>query len=148
MSLLSLLISAPGLAQSPTPVPLRFKDVTGHSVNMVTTEMFNDTSEKDMVAADFNGDGLIDIFVVRKELGYDPSNPASKNKMPIVLLNDRQTIGGYPKIGAALSLDTALLAQSMPGTRVQFMEIDPADAHNALHLAHSRYQRHLPKELA
>ena len=30
---------------------------------------------------------------------------------PIVLMNDRQTIGGYPKIGSVLSLDIAALAQ-------------------------------------
>ncbi|MBT4520718.1 MAG: biotin-dependent carboxyltransferase family protein, partial [Halieaceae bacterium] len=39
---------------------------------------------------------------------------------PIVLLNDRQTIGGYPKIGSALSLDAARLAQLTPGGSVHF----------------------------
>ena len=56
---------------------------------------------------------------------------------PIVLLNDRQTIGGYPKIGSALSLDTAALAQLTPGGRVYFTPISPHAAHNALHLAAS-----------
>ncbi|GHD27674.1 biotin-dependent carboxyltransferase family protein [Parahalioglobus pacificus] len=54
---------------------------------------------------------------------------------PIVLLNDRQTIGGYPKIGAALSLDLALLAQLRPGQQVHFTPISQHEAHNALHLA-------------
>lgn len=57
---------------------------------------------------------------------------------PIVLLNDRQTIGGYPKIGAALSLDTARLAQLRPGGGVRFRAISPEEAHNALHLARAR----------
>ena len=60
---------------------------------------------------------------------------------PIVLLNDRQTIGGYPKIGAALSLDTARLAQLTPGGTVHFAPITPYAAHNALHLAASFRQR-------
>jgi biotin-dependent carboxylase-like uncharacterized protein len=60
---------------------------------------------------------------------------------PIVLLQDRQTIGGYPKIGAALSLDTARLAQLMPGGRVRFTAISPYEAHNALNLAASRFSR-------
>ncbi len=60
---------------------------------------------------------------------------------PIVLLNDRQTIGGYPKIGSALSLDTAHLAQLAPGGVVHFAPITPHAAHNALHLAHSFRQR-------
>ena len=60
---------------------------------------------------------------------------------PIVLLNDRQTIGGYPKIGSALSLDTARLAQLRPGGTVHFAPISPHGAHNALHLAHSQALR-------
>jgi biotin-dependent carboxylase-like uncharacterized protein len=56
---------------------------------------------------------------------------------PIVLLNDRQTIGGYPKIGSALSLDAAHLAQLTPGDIVNFAPITPHAAHNALHLAAS-----------
>ncbi|KKO49070.1 allophanate hydrolase [Arsukibacterium sp. MJ3] len=54
---------------------------------------------------------------------------------PIVLLNDRQTLGGYPKIGAVLSLDCALLAQAVAGTQVYFTPINPQQAHNALCLA-------------
>lgn len=38
---------------------------------------------------------------------------------PIVLLNDRQTIGGYPRLGALTPLAVARLAQCMPGTQVQ-----------------------------
>jgi biotin-dependent carboxylase-like uncharacterized protein len=60
---------------------------------------------------------------------------------PIVLLNDRQTIGGYPKIGSALSLDAAKLAQLTPGGRVNFTPISIHEAHNALHLAQSFSQR-------
>jgi len=60
---------------------------------------------------------------------------------PIVLLNDRQTIGGYPKIGSALSLDTARLAQLTPGGTVHFAPITPHGAHNALHLAQSFARR-------
>jgi len=60
---------------------------------------------------------------------------------PIVLLNDRQTIGGYPKIGSALSLDAARLAQLRPGGIVNFAPISPHGAHNALHLADSLSRR-------
>ena len=54
---------------------------------------------------------------------------------PIVLLNDRQTIGGYPKIGTALSLDTARLSQLVPGCSVHFAPITVHTAHRALDLA-------------
>ena len=60
---------------------------------------------------------------------------------PIVLLNDRQTIGGYPKIGSALSLDCGHLAQLRPGGTVHFAPVSPHGAHNALHLAASFSRR-------
>ena len=52
-----------------------------------------------------------------------------------MLLNDRQTIGGYPKIGSALSLDAARLGQLVAGNTVHFTPITPATARRALQLA-------------
>ncbi|MFT4518211.1 MAG: biotin-dependent carboxylase-like uncharacterized protein [Halioglobus sp.] len=61
---------------------------------------------------------------------------------PIVLLNDRQTIGGYPKIGSALSLDAARMSQLTAGATMHFAPISIGTAHKALDLArrfsHSR----------
>lgn len=42
---------------------------------------------------------------------------------PIVLLNDRQTIGGYPRLGALTPLALAQLAQCMPGALVRFRAV-------------------------
>lgn len=60
---------------------------------------------------------------------------------PIVLLNDRQTIGGYPKIGSMISLDTARIAQLLPGAKVHFEEITIDDAHNLHCLAQAKFER-------
>ena len=59
---------------------------------------------------------------------------------PIVLLNDRQTLGGYPKIGSVLSLDGALLAQAGAGTEVYFTPVTVELAHHALCLAQVRFK--------
>lgn len=59
---------------------------------------------------------------------------------PIVLLNDRQTIGGYPKIGSVFSLDIPTLTQRLPGTKVHFEAISIDEAQRFLHLAHFREQ--------
>ncbi|MDP5064506.1 MAG: biotin-dependent carboxyltransferase family protein [Haliea sp.] len=59
---------------------------------------------------------------------------------PIVLLNDRQTIGGYPKLGAALSVDAARMSQLIPGGTVHFAAITSQTAHNVLHLQQWRLQ--------
>ncbi|ATH81048.1 allophanate hydrolase [Ectopseudomonas mendocina] len=42
---------------------------------------------------------------------------------PIVLLNDRQTIGGYPRLGALTPLAVARLAQCLPGDRVRLRPV-------------------------
>ena len=60
---------------------------------------------------------------------------------PIVLMNDRQTIGGYPKIGSAIPLDTAKLAQLSPGSTIRFEAITAEYAHNLHSLAKSRFER-------
>jgi len=60
---------------------------------------------------------------------------------PIVLLNDRQTIGGYPKIGAVISLDTAKLSQLGQGGKVHFEPISMEKAHNLFHLNVSVFNR-------
>ena len=60
---------------------------------------------------------------------------------PIVLLNDRQTIGGYPKIGSVSSIDTAKLGQLNQGGKVRFEPISMEQAHNLFHLNLSRFNR-------
>jgi biotin-dependent carboxylase-like uncharacterized protein len=47
---------------------------------------------------------------------------------PIILLNERQTIGGYPKIGSVIPMDCYRLAQARPGTTVAFKEIGLEEA--------------------
>ncbi|MBS3804648.1 MAG: biotin-dependent carboxyltransferase [Oleiphilaceae bacterium] len=46
---------------------------------------------------------------------------------PIVLLQDRQTIGGYPKIGTLAAADCSRLAQKPPGSQIRFRFADLAD---------------------
>ena len=45
------------------------------------------------------------------------------NGQPIIMMADRQTVGGYPKIGTVISVDLPLLAQAKPGMRVNFIEV-------------------------
>ncbi|MCH9691214.1 MAG: biotin-dependent carboxyltransferase family protein [Gammaproteobacteria bacterium] len=50
---------------------------------------------------------------------------------PIVLMRDRQTIGGYPKIGCVTAKDLSRLAQCLPGSSVQFYKASLESAQKA-----------------
>lgn len=52
--------------------------------------------------------------------------PADGN--PIILLADRQTTGGYPKIAQVAAVDLPLLAQAKPGDTLRFTEITHSEA--------------------
>jgi KipI family sensor histidine kinase inhibitor len=56
---------------------------------------------------------------------------------PIVLMADRQTIGGYPKIGHVIAVDLPRLAQARTGDIVRFQEITIEEA-QALYLEQER----------
>ncbi|MCO7248024.1 biotin-dependent carboxyltransferase family protein [Halomonas sp. 5021] len=47
---------------------------------------------------------------------------------PIVLMNDRQTIGGYPRLGALTPTACATLAQCLPGTQVWLTPVSVSQA--------------------
>jgi allophanate hydrolase subunit 2 len=48
---------------------------------------------------------------------------------PIVLLADRQTTGGYPKIAAVISADLPALGRSRIGTTIGFESVTLSEAH-------------------
>jgi biotin-dependent carboxylase-like uncharacterized protein len=66
-----------------------------------------------------------------------------KDGQPILLLKERQTIGGYPKIGTVLSIDCFKLAQMKIGTIVRFEEIDINTAQNKLKDFYSTFNKNL-----
>ncbi len=51
-----------------------------------------------------------------------------KSGQPIILLKDRQTIGGYAKIGSVLSIDCFKLSQAKAGTAIRFQAISLEEA--------------------
>ena len=80
---------------------------------------------------------LVDFYtrVMRLEVGARPEIPAPgawlyADGQPIVLMADRQTTGGYPKIASVASVDLPLLAQRVPGETLRFapVTLDEAQA--------------------
>ena len=66
--------------------------------------------------------------------------------LPIILMHDRQTIGGYPKLGSVISLDMSQLAQLKPGGLVSFKPVTMAEARR-IRLAADRMYRQLNPEV-
>jgi antagonist of KipI len=64
--------------------------------------------------------------------------------LPIVLMADRGTSGGYPKIASVASVDRWRLAQLAPGHRLRFTTITLADAQRIL-LAREREYSHVSR---
>jgi|AntAceMinimDraft_16_1070373.scaffolds.fasta_scaffold04348_3 biotin-dependent carboxylase-like uncharacterized protein len=55
-----------------------------------------------------------------------------RNGMPIVMLADRQTTGGYAKIATVISVDIDKFAQIKPGNKIRFRKVDLEEAHRLL----------------
>jgi len=53
--------------------------------------------------------------------------------MPIIMMADRQTTGGYTKIATVISPDLAILAQLKPGDKVRFKQVSLATSHEIYH---------------
>ncbi|HVY04342.1 MAG TPA: biotin-dependent carboxyltransferase family protein [Burkholderiales bacterium] len=70
-------------------------------------------------------DGSLEILSEAVSFGTIQVPPSGK---PIVLMADRQTVGGYPKIADVAGIDLHLLAQLRPGDRIRFELISLAQA--------------------
>lgn len=54
------------------------------------------------------------------------------NGLPLVLMADHQTTGGYPRIGHVISADIPKLAQFEPGENIHFKAVTITEAHSRL----------------
>ena len=53
--------------------------------------------------------------------------------MPIIMMADRQTTGGYTKIATVIGADIWKMAQAIPGTKVRFSNVLDHEAQTAFH---------------
>ena len=68
------------------------------------------------------------------------------NGQPIIMLADHQTTGGYPKIATVATVDLPLLAQAMPGQKIQFAFVTVQTAQGLLRQWADSWQK-LAKEI-
>lgn len=97
------------------------------------TEIYQLTPKSDRMGARLSGEPL--ELAEPREMVSQPvacgSVQVPPDGQPIVLLAERQTIGGYPQIGHVISVDLPKLARAWPGTSVRFREVTWDEAQKA-----------------
>lgn len=130
-----------GQSSAGREVPLALRpDFSNHSLDLVLGAQIGDFSGTSLFEA-FNRDWTLDsradrmgMRLLGPALQYQGAPMISEgiplgavqvppDGQPIVLLNDRQTIGGYPRLGALTPLALARLGQMLPGSVVRFRPV-------------------------
>jgi len=106
-------------------------------------DYFSDTGKKTFLSAQYRVSDLSDRMGYRLEgpeiehagdfnIVSDGIAPGSiqvpGSRLPIVLLADRQTTGGYPKIATVISADLHRLGQKAPGDAIRFQPVSVEEA--------------------
>jgi antagonist of KipI len=104
------------------------------TLQRLTSEEFLVSPDSDRMGIRLDGPRLerrenVDLLSEAVAPGTVQVPPSGK---PILLLNDCQTIGGYPKIAHVITVDLPSAAQLSPGDRVHFAEVSIRDAHALL----------------
>jgi KipI family sensor histidine kinase inhibitor len=107
-----------------------FSDV---SMDAFRSSIYQTTSMTDRTGARLSGPKL--SLRESREMASQPVAAGSvqvpPDGMPIVLMAERQTIGGYPQIGHVISADLPRLARAWPGTKIHFREVTLDEARAA-----------------
>jgi antagonist of KipI len=98
--------------------------------DVLTTSEYRVGADSNRMGCRLEGPGLLaggppEILSEAVTFGTIQVPPSGK---PIVLMADRQTVGGYPKIAEAIGVDLHLLAQLRPGDRLRFELVSLAQA--------------------
>ncbi len=108
----------------------QFKEFADQSKAEFWDSVFQITTQSDRMGYRLAGPALVlrepvEMVSEAVALGTIQVPPDGK---PIILLADRQTTGGYPKIGQVAQVDIARVAQLKPGGRIRFTEITVNEA--------------------
>jgi biotin-dependent carboxylase-like uncharacterized protein len=121
---------------------------TGEGIRCFLSETYTLASQSDRVGCRLTGPRIghrrgADIVSDGTAFG---SVQVSGDGMPIVLMADRGTTGGYTKIATVASADLSRLAQAAPGDRVRFAQVDVDQAQVLLRIARAHLDRIVREE--
>jgi allophanate hydrolase subunit 2 len=103
---------------------------TEDGMHTFVTETYKLTNDSNRMACKLSGPVIesrktTDIISDGISLG---SIQVSSNGQPMIMLSDRQTTGGYAKIGTVISSDISMIAQCKPGDEIKFISITLKEA--------------------
>jgi biotin-dependent carboxylase-like uncharacterized protein len=121
---------------------------TGEGIQCFLSETYTLASQSDRVGCRLTGPRIghrrgADIVSDGTAFG---SVQVSGDGMPIVLMADRGTTGGYTKIATVASADLSRLAQAAPGDRVRFARVGVDQAQALLRIARAQLNRIVREE--
>lgn len=105
----------------------RFADA---NIQTFTGSEYTVTKDSDRMGCRLDGPAIeaADEHDILSEPTQFGSIQVPKNGQPIILLADRQTAGGYKKIGTVAKVDLPKIAQKKPGEKITFIEISVDEA--------------------
>lgn len=122
----------------------QYEQVDSNCRSNLVTQTYAVTGAANRMAVPLDGARLeTGLSRLRSEATCLGSIQVPPDGKPIVLLNDRQTMGGYPQMGVVLPADCALLGQSRPGIKVKFQEVTITEAEQLVWLASHYEETHL-----
>ena len=111
-------------------------------IQRFTSEPYRITQEQDRMGMRMQGAGItMETTPLDSEGICYGAIQIPPDGQPIIMLKDRQTIGGYPKIGSVLPLDCFSLAQSQINAEIHFEEIDVLEAQRLMQLYYAKLNR-------
>ena len=110
-------------------------------IQRFTSEPYHITQQQDRMGMRMQGAGLKlpNIPLDSEGICYGAIQ-IPPDGQPIIMLKDRQTIGGYPKIGSVFPLDCFALAQAQINDEIHFEEIDVLEAQRLMLLYYAKLQ--------
>jgi antagonist of KipI len=107
-----------------------FDRFTAESQTLFFERAFQITPKSDRMGYRIEGPGLQleERFELLSEAVANGTVQVPNDGNPIILLADRQTTGGYPKIAQIATVDLPLMAQLKPGESIRFKEITLEEA--------------------
>ncbi len=105
---------------------------TGEGINTFLTSEYTISNQSDRMGYRLSGPEIShrnggDIISTAINFG---AVQVPGHGQPIIMMADRQTVGGYAQIGRVISVDLPVLAQSFPGEKIRFKEISLREAQN------------------